>query len=156
MIDLFTSEEAQRRGRWLTTVGKKQEAEIPRKLAPTIGISVDSRRQNLSTESLAVNVARLKAYHARLILFPRKAGQHKKNDASPSEIKDIENTVRHIGHSLPITNQVHFREVKTSEMPEGEEGAYRKLREARSEARLLGVREKRNKAKSDEAAAAKK
>lgn len=41
-------------------------------------------------------------------------------------------------------------------MPKGEEAAYRKLREARSEARLVGVREKRAKAKADEAAATKK
>jgi large subunit ribosomal protein L13e len=59
-----------------------QEAGIPRKFAPTIGISVDPRRQNLSTESLAVNVERLKAYRARLILFPRKLGQVKKGDSS--------------------------------------------------------------------------
>lgn len=37
-----------------------------------------------------------------------------------------------------------------------EGGAYRKLRVARSEARLVGVREKRAKAKAEEAAAAKK
>merc|ERR1712230_257687 len=36
------------------TLTELKEAGIPRKLAPTIGISVDARRQNLSTESLAV------------------------------------------------------------------------------------------------------
>ena len=41
-------------------------------------------------------------------------------------------------------------------MGEGESAAYRKLRDARSEARLVGVREKRAKAKDDEATAAKK
>lgn len=41
-------------------------------------------------------------------------------------------------------------------MPKGEEKAYRKLRDARSEARLVGVREKRAKAKQEESAAAKK
>ena len=42
-------------------------------------------------------------------------------------------------------------------MPEPVEGgAYRKLRDARSEARLVGKREKRAKDKADEAAAAKK
>ena len=40
---------------------------------------------------------------------------------------------------------------------QGEEGgAYRKLRLARSNARLVGVREKRAKAKAEEAATAKK
>lgn len=37
-----------------------------------------------------------------------------------------------------------------------EGGAYRKLRDARSEARLVGVREKRAKAKADEADSKKK
>ena len=41
-------------------------------------------------------------------------------------------------------------------MPEGTENAYRKLRDARSEARLVGVREKRAKAKAEEAQATKK
>lgn len=41
-------------------------------------------------------------------------------------------------------------------MPESTEGgAYRKLRDARSDARLVGVREKRAKAKDEEAEAKK-
>jgi large subunit ribosomal protein L13e len=75
-----------------------QEAGIPRKLAPTIGISVDPRRQNLSTESLSVNVARLKEYRARLILFPRKIGQHKKGDASKEEVSNAKETVSRPAH----------------------------------------------------------
>ncbi len=60
---------------------------------------------------------------------------------------------------MPIVNQARqeaISEVKRSEMPKGEEAAYRKLRDARSEARLVGVREKRAKAKQEDAAAAKK
>ena len=60
---------------------------------------------------------------------------------------------------LPIKNvgkEEAIGEVKRDEMPEGEEAAYRRLREARSEARLVGVREKRAKAKAEEAAATKK
>lgn len=41
-------------------------------------------------------------------------------------------------------------------MPKGEEAAYRRLREARSEARYRGIREKRAKLKAEEEAAAKK
>ena len=55
-----------------------------------------------------------------------------------------------------INREEHVGEISTSDMPEGEEAAYRKLREARSEARLVGVREKRAKAKAEETAAAKK
>lgn len=140
-----------------------QEAGIPRKLAPTIGISVDPRRANLSTESLAVNVERLKAYRARLILFPRRNGQFKKNDSSKEEIeehtKEEGKITRKTGLALPITNISRAEaigEVSKSDMPEGTENAYRKLRDARSDARLVGVREKRAKAKAEEATATKK
>lgn len=135
-----------------------QEAGIPRKLAPTIGISVDSRRQNLSTESLVVNVARLKAYQSRLILFPRKLGQHKKGDASKEEVSGAKNLISSVKTGLPIVHaNTEIKEIKKSEMPEAVEGgAYRKLRDARSEARNIGKREKRAKEKADEAAAAKK
>lgn len=64
-----------------------------------------------------------------------------------------------VHYVLPIENQTMadaIGEVSTSDMPEGEEAAYRKLRDARSEARLVGVREKRAKAKAEESAAAKK
>lgn len=47
-------------------------------------------------------------------------------------------------------------EIDRSDMGEGTKDAYRVLREARSEARLVGVREKRAKAKADEAQASKK
>lgn len=62
-------------------------------------------------------------------------------------------------HILPIKNTAKeeaIGEVSKSDMPEGEKAAYRKLRDARSDARLVGVREKRAKAKAEESAAAKK
>lgn len=139
-----------------------QEAGIPRKLAPTIGISVDPRRANLSTESLAANVERLQAYRARLILFPRRSGQHKKLDSSKEEIAEHTKegkVTRKTGLVLPIENitrEQAIGEVGKSDMPKGTENAYRKLRDARSEARLVGVREKRAKAKAEEAQATKK
>jgi large subunit ribosomal protein L13e len=137
---------------------QRQEAGIPRKLASTIGISVDSRRQNLSTESLAINVARLKAYQSRLILFPRKLGQHKKGDASKEEVSGAKSFISNVKTGLPIVHaNTEIKEIKKSELPEAiEGGAYRKLRDARSEARNVGKREKRAKDKADEAAAAKK
>lgn len=44
-----------------------QEAGIPAKLAPTIGIAVDHRRRNRSLESLQENANRLKAFKANLV-----------------------------------------------------------------------------------------
>ena len=108
-------------------------------------------------------MARLKAYQARLILFPRKPGQHKPGDASKDDVaafdKQQQDAVRSLGAAMPIVDEAKRKavtEVKASQMPKGEEAAYRKLRDARSEARLVGVREKRAKAKADEAAAQKK
>ncbi|KAI9799588.1 MAG: 60S ribosomal protein L13 [Piccolia ochrophora] len=144
------------------TFAELKEAGIPRKFARTIGISVDPRRQNLSTESLATNVERLKSYRARLIVFPRRVGQSKTGDSSAEDLKAAktgENIVRHTGATLPIKNAITksdaFSEVKASEMPKGEENAVRRLRLARSDARLVGVREKRAKAKAEEATAKK-
>lgn len=54
-----------------------QAAGIPKKLAPTIGISVDHRRKNRSLESLQANVQRLKTYKAKLVVFPRRARKFK-------------------------------------------------------------------------------
>lgn len=140
-----------------------QEAGIPRKLAPTIGISVDPRRANFSQESVAMNVERLKAYRARLILFPRKSGQHKTLDATKEEVQAAEKEhgkiIKNLGKVLPIENVAKadaIGEVKKSDMGEGTKDAYRKLRLARSDARLVGVREKRAKAKAEEAQATKK
>ncbi|EHY52929.1 60S ribosomal protein L13 [Exophiala dermatitidis] len=151
-----------RAGRGFTLVELK-EAGIPRKLAPTIGIAVDHRRQNTSQESLATNVARLQAYKARLILFPRKSGQHKKLDSSAEEVKlaeDESKTIKKVSTAIPIDSGVGlkhgFSEISKGDLPKGEENAYRKLRIARSDARLLGVRAKRAKAKADAEEAKKK
>lgn len=134
-----------------------QAAGIPRKLAPTIGISVDPRRKNLSEEGLAANVERLQSYHSRLILFPR-GKTAKKGDASAEDVKAAKEGGAYAKHSnaaLPIDNTVTIKEGKLADYP-SEEKAYRKLRDARSEARLVGVREKRAKDAAEEAANAKK
>ncbi|EON65265.1 50S ribosomal protein L13e [Coniosporium apollinis CBS 100218] len=136
------------------SLAELKAAGIPRKLAPTIGISVDPRRQNLSEESLKANVERLQEYRKRLILFPRRAGQTKKGDASKEDIEAVKsgNIVRH----LPAVKNTFEVEEGAIGDYEGEENAYMKLRIARSDARLVGVREKRAKAKAEEATAAKK
>ncbi|KAL5332989.1 ribosomal protein L13e [Aspergillus crustosus] len=149
------------------TLAELKEAGIPKKLAPTIGIAVDHRRNNYSKESLVANVARLKEYQARLILFPRKAGQFKKTDSSADEVNaakaafaaEGQGYITKLGAILPIKNttaEEAVTEVKRDDLPKGEEAAYRRLREARSEARYQGARDKRAKAKADEEAAAKK
>lgn len=133
-------------------------AGIPRKFARTIGISVDPRRQNLSEEGLKANVERLQEYRKRLILFPRRNGKTKSGDASAEDVKaakSADNLVQSTAAALPIKNVVQLEEGPIGNY-EATENAYRKLRDARSEARLVGVREKRAKAKAEEADSKKK
>lgn len=136
------------------TLTELKEAGIPRLVAPTIGISVDHRRQNLSEEGLALNVARLKAYKERLILLPRKSNAPKKGDTKTDASKLAQTSIASV---LPITQTDRaVKEIKKSEMPaEVEGGAYRALRNARSVARYAGAREARAKAAA-EAESAKK
>ncbi|OCT45055.1 60S ribosomal protein L13 [Cladophialophora carrionii] len=145
------------------TVQELKEAGIPRKLASTIGIAIDPRRLNTNQETLTLNVQRLKTYKSRLILFPRKSGQFKKLDSSEDDVKlasDSSKIAKKITGVLPIDSGVGikhaFSEVKKGDMPGGEEAAYTKLRNLRADARYVGAREKRNKAKAEAEEAKKK
>ncbi|KAI0173039.1 60S ribosomal protein L13 [Hypoxylon sp. FL1284] len=133
------------------TLAELKEAGIPRLVAPTIGIAVDHRRQNLSEESFAANVARLKAYQSRLIVFPRKGAKHPKaGDSKDIDLSKTE-TVSSLGSALPIIPVGEgITEIQKSEMPKPiEGGAYAKLRKARSDARLQGIRDKRARDKAE-------
>jgi len=93
---------------------------------------------------------------SRLVVFPRRAGKHKKSDSSKEEIQEIMQDGKRKIHMMPKTSiadgiKLHaVSEVSKSDMPEGTEDAYRKLRSARSDARLVGVRAKRAYAKAEE------
>ena len=98
-----------------------------------------------------------------MILFPRRSGQHKNTDSSKEDIEAYTKGEKERAHKvhriLPIQNTAKeeaIGEISMSDLPEGEKAAYRRLRDARSEARLVGVREKRAKAKAEESAATKK
>lgn len=134
------------------------EAGIPRKLAATIGISVDPRRQNISEEGLKANVERLQEYKKRLILFPRRNGKTMEGDASAEDVKAAkkgENILTSTSSILPIKNVAEFEEGPIANY-KGEENAYRKLRDARADARHAGARAKRAQLKAEEADAKKK
>lgn len=68
------------------TLAELKSAGIGKKEARGVGIVVDHRRRNLSEEGKKVNVDRLQAYKARLIVFPRRAGKVKKGDSSVRSI----------------------------------------------------------------------
>ncbi|KAK3292389.1 60S ribosomal protein L13 [Chaetomium fimeti] len=132
------------------TLAEIKAAGIPKHYARTIGISVDARRQNLSEEGLAANVERLKEYKDRLIVFPRKSNKPKKAD-TPKDQQTAE-TTQHIRASFGVEQPIAagLSEISKSDLPKNVEGgAYRALRNARSTARYVGVREKRAKDKAE-------
>lgn len=130
------------------TLAELKAAGIPRQFAPTVGISVDPRRQNLSEESLAANVQRLKDYVARLIVFPRKSNKPKKAD-TPKDGQSAD-VVTKIAAAIPVIGPTGFSEIKKSDAPQNlKDGAYATLRKARTDARLVGVREKRAREKAE-------
>lgn len=89
-----------------------------------------------------------------MIVFPKKSNKPKKAD-TPKDQQSAETTqsVRAIfGVSEPIA--AGFSEIKKSDIPKSTD-AYKTLRKARSDAKLVGVREKRAKDKADAEAAKK-
>jgi large subunit ribosomal protein L13e len=94
------------------------------------------------------------------VLFPRNTKSPKEGEASEKEVQGHresghDDKVKHTHHAFPISNKVVIEEGKVADH-EATEDAYKKLRTARSDARLVGKREKRAKAKEEELAAAKK
>ena len=126
-----------------------QAAGIPRHYAPTVGIAVDHRRQNLSEESLVRNVERLKSYLSRLIVFPRKSNNPKKGDTPKAAQQAADSaTLARLADSVPAVPG--FSEIRKGDAPAPVEGgAYVALRQARANARYAGAREKRAKEKAE-------
>lgn len=97
--------------------------------ARTIGIAVDHRRQNRSTEIFELNVQRLKEYQSKLIVFPTKG--------KAPEAEQVLST----SATFPISQIVSDVEPRAVVVPE--QSAYRTLRLARSDKKFKGIREKR-------------
>jgi len=132
-----------RQGRGFTFAELK-EAGINRKEARSIGISVDHRRRNRSTESLQMNAQRLKEYKSKLIVFPRKKGKMKAGDADAAELDKAEQLKGPI-LPMPVAAPEEEPMVITAEMKSAE--AYHKIRMARADFRLFGIRQKNRLAK---------
>ncbi|MGH0123996.1 UNVERIFIED_CONTAM: hypothetical protein FKN15_019270 [Acipenser sinensis] len=129
------------------TLEELKAAGIHKKVARTIGIAVDARRRNRSTESLQTNVQRLKEYRSKLILFPRKASAPKKGDSSAEEVKMATQLV---GPVMPIKNIYKKEKARVISEEEKNFKAFASLRMARSNARLFGIRAKRAKEAADQ------
>ena len=118
---------------------------------------MDHRRRNHSVESLQANVARLNGYKSKLILFPRKANKPKKGDSSAEEVQAAVQSLS-VASTFPIdSNPGRLTLAERAITQEDKDrNAFRELRLARADARNAGAREKRQKAKDEEAAAKKK
>ncbi|GAA5991250.1 hypothetical protein JCM10908_003220 [Rhodotorula pacifica] len=137
-----------RAGRGFTKAELKQ-AGLRAKEALSLGVPVDHRRRNRSEEGLKLNVERLEAYKARLVVLPkRKATAEQKEQQG----------VSHLAKAFPIPSgtgeQEKPREITAEEKQQG--SAYEQLRKARSDARLVGVRAERERKKREEEEAKKK
>ncbi|CAF1311338.1 unnamed protein product [Adineta steineri] len=111
--------------------------------ARTIGISVDHRRRNKSTEAFQLNVQRLKQYLGKLILFPLKADKPKKHDSKPEEIKLATQLKKQ--KVMPIKQRVQREKARPINDADTKFNAYQALRMARADAKLIGQREKKAK-----------
>jgi large subunit ribosomal protein L13e len=89
-------------------------------------------------------------------VFPRKTKAPKKGDASAEELKEAKQVVR--VNSLFKIDGIPAPAIteRTIDPAEKEKSAFRALRIARADKRNQGKREKRQKAKEEEAAAKKK
>ncbi|KAF4605151.1 60S ribosomal protein L13 [Pleurotus pulmonarius] len=133
------------------TLAELKEAGVGKKEARGVGIVVDHRRRNLSQEGKSVNVERLKAYKARLIVFPRKAGKPKKGDSSPEDL-----TAETTRAPLPLPTAYPAESPRKITEEEREFDAYKTLRHARANKRYEGARKLRAAKKEEEEAAKKK
>eukprot|EP00736_Rhodelphis_marinus_P014259 Rmarinus@m.21899 len=132
------------------TLEELKAAGINRKVAPTIGIAVDHRRQNHSEESLAENTKRLKEYMARVVVFPRRPNKPKKGDAKKEEIATVtQNTTRNV---IPVGKSIVKSKARKITDSEKKFQAYRTLRAVRTNAKYAGMRKKRAEEKAREEA----
>jgi large subunit ribosomal protein L13e len=133
------------------TLAELKSAGIGKKEARGVGIVVDHRRRNLSEEGKKINVDRLQAYKARLIVFPRKAGKAKKGDSSAEDLKAA--TTR---ATLALPDHYVAEPPRSITDAERELKAFRTLRIARANQRHEGARKARAAKKEEEEAAKKK
>eukprot|EP01035_Chromulina_nebulosa_P019111 gene19111-24945_t len=131
------------------TLEELKEAKINRNYAKTIGIAVDHRRTNKSTESLNLNVARLQEYISRLLVFPR--GSKVKNGDCTFEEAKAARQLKGAIIAAPALSPAVTKVTLTEELTAFK--AYSTLRAARNDAKLVGIRKKKASEKKDEAPA---
>jgi len=139
------------------TLDELRAAKVNVNEARGFGISVDNRRKNRNAEALSLNVDRLKAYRAKLVVFPRNptSKRIKKGDADKEKRKNIAKQTT-IDASFPVAvkqTKLKARKITTAERDATVTAV---LRKARTDALLWGRREKRAADKAAAAAGKKK
>lgn len=87
------------------TAEECQAAGLDYHFARTVGIAVDLRRQNCNEESFSANVARLKEYMSKLVMY-----------GSKQEARDA-GAVQHTGAVMPVFNSIPVVEtIKVSDI----------------------------------------
>jgi len=135
------------------TLDELQDAKMGRKFARSVGIAVDHRRKNRSQEAFQANVARLKAYRSKLVIFPRKASTKrlKKGDTPAAERKAVPQNLT--DHILPIAAPRKHLKARKITKDEQSRTVTAILRKTLTDGKLWGVREQRAKQKAERAAA---
>jgi len=129
------------------TFDELEAAKINRHEAQGIGITIDHRRKNRSEEAFQANVARLKLYKSKLVIFPRHptSKKVKKGDSSKEETKKVQQvTTKEV---LPIVVPALKSKARKITKEEKEATVTKRLRKERLDAKLWGLREKRAKDK---------
>lgn len=121
-----------RAGRGFTKCELKA-AGVPKKQALSLGIAVDHRRRSQTQETLDTNVARLKEYQSKMVLFPKKSGKPKKGDSSKEQLKAVsgetfvQNTCKTV---IPIAKPALRRKARAITAADKESSAVGVLRKA--------------------------
>jgi large subunit ribosomal protein L13e len=127
-----------------------------------LGVTVDHRRRNRSEESFTVNVARLKKYKGKLVVFPRRTNKRaaggKNTDVfqgADSKLADVKAvyTQNKAKTVFPVVAPVVKSKARKITEEEKKVRVTAVLRKAMTDAKLWGVREVRQKKKAEEAAA---
>jgi len=118
------------------TLQELKEAGFSPRYARTVGIAVDHRRSNRSEESLNANVARLKEYKDKLLVFPKRSGRRRAGEVHCDET--VETHVK--GVVLPLMKPA--AQIVTSKVTKELEKAqvYTDMRIARQETKVEGHR----------------
>jgi len=124
------------------TLEELKVAGITAQFAKTVGIAVDHRRSNKCTESLTLNVERLKNYKERLVVFPRRAGKPKKGDASAEDIANVRQLKDAIVAAPAKQPAVTFTQLSDEAKQFNGRAT---IRNAMNDAKLVGIRAKKAK-----------